>query len=56
MYIVVECGLSSIVEYGATIYVVGFCKIFCLSELLCQALIYFKVSIYLQKKPQALTI
>jgi hypothetical protein len=26
MYIVVQCGLSSIVEYGATIYVVDFVK------------------------------
>jgi predicted DNA-binding protein (MmcQ/YjbR family) len=28
-----------------------FCKIFCLSELLCQALMYLRVSIYPQKNP-----
>jgi hypothetical protein len=28
-----------------------FCKIFCLSELFCQALMYFRVSLYPQKTP-----
>jgi len=27
MYIAVQCGLSSIIEYGATIYVVDFVKL-----------------------------
>ena len=52
MYIVVQCGLSSIVEYGPTISVVDFVQFFCSSESVCHTFMYFRgLYISFKKKP-----